>query len=113
MVDQNRLMNRVKHRTEADRLTISSMMYFVAEAAVFAVRDLVSQQASLQMAWLEGEALMMKPLADLPGGISIAKVLKKEDKNAMLFVLSDNSIVVVSAEDPVGRPHQMIRPQTK
>ncbi|HSW65075.1 MAG TPA: hypothetical protein VLH56_17450 [Dissulfurispiraceae bacterium] len=113
MVDQNKLMNRIKHKTEADRLTISSMMYFVAEAAVFAVKDLASQHASLHMAWLEGAALMMKPLADLPGSITIAKVLKKEDKDAMLFVLSDNSIIVVSAVDPVGRLHQMIRPQPK
>jgi hypothetical protein len=69
----------------------------------------VSQQESLQMAWLEGEALQQKKLADLPSGITIQKVLKKEDKDAMLFVLTDNSIVVVSASDPVTRPVQIIR----
>ncbi len=113
MVDQNKLINRAKIRTEADRLTISSMMYFVSDAAVFSVRDLVSQQASLQMAWLEGEAFMMKLLADLPGGVSITKVLKKDDKKVMLFLLSDNSIVAVSTEDPVGHQPQIIRPNVR
>lgn len=113
MVDQKKLMNRVKLKTERDRMTISSMMYFVGPTTVFAAKDLVSQQESLQMAWLDGESLHQRSLADIPAGITIQKVLKKEDKDAMLFVMSDNSLVVVSASDPVGRPAQVIRPQVK
>ena len=109
MIDQNKLMNRIKIKTEADRMTISSMLYFVRETAVYAVKDLVTQQSSLQMAWLDGESLTTKQLADLPAGVSIAKVLKKEDKDAMLFVLSDNSLVVISASEPSARPPQVIR----
>lgn len=113
MADQNKLMNRIKLKTEKDRMTISSMMYFVGPATVFAAKDLVTQQESLQMAWLEGEALHQRQLADLAAGITIQKVLKKDDKDAMLFVMTDNSIVVVSASDPVVRPVQIIRPQPK
>ncbi|NLI29733.1 MAG: hypothetical protein GX423_06605 [Nitrospiraceae bacterium] len=113
MVDQKKLMNRVKLKTEKDRMTISSMMYFVGPATVFAAKDLVSLQESLQMAWLEGEALQQKELAPIPAGISIQKVLRKDDKDAMLFVLSDNTIVVVSASDPVSRPPQIIKPPVK
>jgi hypothetical protein len=109
MIDQNKLMNRIKMKTEVDRATISSMIYFVKETAVFAVKDLVTGQSGLQMAWLDGEALTMKQLADLPAGVSITKVLKKEDKDAMLFVLSDNSLVVISASEPALRPPQVIR----
>lgn len=113
MVDQNKLMNRVKLKTERERMTISSMMYFVGPSTVFAAKDLVSQQESLQMAWLEGEAVQQRQIAPLPAGITIQKVLKKEDKDAMLFMLTDNTIVVVSASDPVARPAQIIKPPVK
>jgi len=113
MVDLKKLMNRVNLKTAKDRMTISWMMYFVGPATVFAAKDLVSLQESLQMAWLEGEALQQKELAPIPAGISIQKVLRKDDKDAMLFVLSDNTIVVVSASDPVSRPPQIIKPPVK
>jgi hypothetical protein len=110
MIDQNKLMNRIKLKTERDHETISSMMYFVGPCAVFALKNLVSQQESLQMAWLEGETLQQKELIAIQPGISIQKVLKKEDKDAMLFILSDNVIVVVSTSDPIARPPQIINP---
>ncbi|HMK44023.1 MAG TPA: hypothetical protein VK445_07795 [Dissulfurispiraceae bacterium] len=111
MADQKKLMNKVKLKAEADKLTIASMMYFVADAVVFSTRDLVSQQMLLQMAWLSGETLLMKELLSFTSGVDISRVLKKVDKDAMLFVLTDNVIVVVSASDPVGREPQIIRPQ--
>jgi len=113
MADQKKLMNRVKLKAEKDRMTISSMMYFVAHSTVFAVKDLVSLQESLQMAWLEGEALQQKELAPILAGVSIQKVLRKDDKDAMLFVMSDNTIVVISASDPVSRPPQIIKSPSK
>lgn len=115
-MDQKKLMLRVKYKTDNEKLTINSQMYFIADTAVFTVSDLVKQKSSLMMAWLEGEMLHMKPLYDPHGPqgnkpIAITKIINNKEKEAMLIMLSDGMVVVISSKDPKGCTPQIIKPQ--
>ncbi len=61
-MDQNKLKTRVKNKTDSEKLTINSLMYFVGDTVIFTVNDLVRQKSTLVMAWLEGEMLRTKNL---------------------------------------------------
>lgn len=113
-MDQKKLMLRIKYKTDNERLTINSQMYFIADTAVFTVSDLVKQKSSLMMAWLEGETLHMKPLY-IPQNnkpIGINKIINNKEKEAMLIMLSDGMIVIISSKDPKSCTPQIIKPQT-
>lgn len=112
-MDQKKLMLRVKYKTDNEKLTINSQMYFIANTAVFTVNDLVKQKSSLMMAWLEGEMLHMKSLYDPQGNkpIGITKIINNKEKEAMLIMLSDGMVVVISSRDPKGCTPQVIKPQ--
>jgi hypothetical protein len=112
-MDSKKLMLRVKYKTDNEKLTINSQMYFIAGTAVFTVSDLVKQKSSLMMAWLEGETLHMKPLYDPQGNnpVRISKVINNREKEAMIIMLSDGMVVVISSRDPKGCTPQIIKPQ--
>jgi hypothetical protein len=112
-MDQKKLMLRVKYKTDNEKLTINSQMYFVAGTAVFTINDLVKQKSSLMMAWLEGETLHTKPLYNPHGNkpVGISKVINNKEKEAMIIMLSDGIVVVISAKDPKGCTPQIIKPQ--
>jgi hypothetical protein len=114
-MDQKKLMLRVKYKTDNEKLTINSQMYFIADTAVFTVSDLVKQKSSLVMAWLEGEILHMKPLYDPQGNkpIGITKIVNNKEKEAMLIMLSDGMVVVISSKDPKGCTPQIIKPRAE
>lgn len=112
-MDQKKLMMRVKNKAEGEKLTINSELYFIADTVVFTVSSLVSQKSSLMMAWLEGETLHMKALYEPAATINISKVVVKREKEAMLVMVSDNTIVVVSSKDPKGHAPQIIKSPAK
>lgn len=113
MADQKKLMMRVKNKTDNEKLTINSQMYFIADTAIFAASDLATQKSSVVMAWLEGEYLKTKALYEPIGVININKVITKSEKQAILIMLSDNAVIVISSNDPKGCIPQVVKPQAK
>lgn len=111
MVDQHKLITKVKLKTDGEKLTINSLMYFVGDASVFTLSDLVRRKTSLMMAWLEGETLKMKTLYEPAGDLNVTKALKKSEKDVMLFMLSDNTVVAVSTKNPISAAAQIIKPK--
>ncbi|BCB95569.1 hypothetical protein JZK55_04910 [Dissulfurispira thermophila] len=114
MIDQKKLMLRVKHKTDNEKLTINSQMYFISDTAVFTVNDLIKQKNSLMLAWLEGETLHMKSLY-IPQNnkpIGITKIINNKEKEAIIIMLSDGMIVIISSKDPKNCTPQIIKSQT-
>lgn len=109
MESQRKLIERVKSKADNDKLSINSQMYFISDASVFAVSDLIRQKSSVMMAWLEGEALRTKVLYEPLDVTTINKAIVKREKEAILLMLSDNTIVVVSSKDPKGLAPQIIK----
>ncbi len=108
--DRNKLLMRVKNKTDQEKLTINSQMYFIADSAIFTTGDLIRQKSSLMLAWLEGEMLRTKALYEPPQGfITINKVIAKHEKQVMLVMLSDNTVAIVSSENPVGLAPQIVK----
>lgn len=114
-MDQKKLMLRVKYKTDNEKLTINSQMYFIADTAVFSVSDLVNQKSSIMMAWLEGETLKTKVLYEPqnPGAVNINKVITEREKQAILIMVSDGAIAIISSKDPKNCTPQVIRTQAK
>ena len=108
-MDQKKLMLRIKYKTDSEKLIINSLMYFVVDTGVFSVNDLVRQKSTLMMAWLEGEALKTKKLYEPEGSFTISKVLRKNDKDAMLIMTSDGTVVIISTTDPKGIDPQVTK----
>lgn len=101
-MDQKKLILRIKYKTDSEKLIINSLMYFVSDAAIFSVNDLVRRKSTLVMAWMEGETLNTKNLYEPGESFTISKVLRKDDKEAMLIMTSDGSVVIISTKDPKG-----------
>ncbi|MCL4537539.1 MAG: hypothetical protein M1610_08115 [Nitrospirae bacterium] len=114
-MDQKKLMMRVKYKTDNEKLTINSQMYFIADTAVFSVNDLVNQKGSVMMAWLEGETLKTRVLYEPPnpGAVTINKVITEREKQAILIMASDGTIAVISSKDPKNCTPQVIKTQAK
>lgn len=112
-MDQNKLKTRVKNRTDSEKLTINSLMYFVADTVIYSVNDLVHRKSALVMAWLEGEMLRTKNLYEPESSITISKVLKKSEKEAMLIMTSDGTVVIISTKDPKGVTPQITKQPSK
>ncbi|MEW5745384.1 MAG: hypothetical protein AB1805_08115 [Nitrospirota bacterium] len=112
-MDQKKLMFRIKNKTDQEKLTISSMMYFVADTAVFTVTDMIRQKCSLMMAWLEEDALKMKVLYEPSAAVTIGKMLNKSDKGIHIVMLSDGALVILSMKDPKGVAPQVVKQQAK
>lgn len=108
-MDQRKLIQRVKNKADSEKLSISSLMYFVGEATVFTVSDLVRRKSKLMMAWIEGEALKEKLLYEPEGPLNISRVLKKSEKEIMLIMASDGAVIIVSTKDPTGIPPQIAK----
>ena len=104
---------RVKNKTDSEKLTINSLMYFAGNTTVFTVSDLVSRTSTLLMAWLEEETLKTKILYGPVGIMNISKVLKKSEKEAMLIMTTDGTLVIISTKDPTGSPPQIVKQQSK
>jgi len=111
-MDQKKLILRIKYKTDNEKLIINSLMYFVGETAVFSANDLVRQKSTLMMAWLEGEALKTKNLYEPGGAFTINKVLRKNEKDAMLIMTSDGAVVILSTKDPKGVEPQVTKIQS-
>ncbi|MEW6118165.1 MAG: hypothetical protein AB1553_14900 [Nitrospirota bacterium] len=112
-MDQKKLMTRVKYKTDNERLNINSLVYSIADTAIFTVNNLVNQKGALMMAWLEGDTLHTKTLYEPATQATISKVLTMEDKDAKLIMLSDGMIVILSIKDPKGCTPQIVKQQTK
>ena len=106
-------MTRIKYKVENEKLTINSQVYFIGGAAVFAATDLAKQKCSLMMAWLEGEVLKTKALYEPQGVVTISKMIVQREKDAMLAMMSDKNIVIISSKDPKGLPPQIVKQQAK
>lgn len=114
MDEQQKLIFRLKNKADNEKLSINSQMYFIAEkAAVCTVSDLARQRTSLTMSWMEGDSVKTKVLYEPRGIATIAKAIINREKEAMLFMMSDGIIVVVSSKDPTGCTPQVIKPQAK
>jgi protease II len=112
-MDQEKLMMRVKNKTDNEKLMINSLMYFVADTVVYTVNDLVRQKSTLVMAWLDGEMLRTKNLYEPESSITISKVLKKSEKEAMLIMISDGTVIIISTKDPKGFTPQITKQPSK
>lgn len=112
-MDQKKLFLRAKYKTDNEKLTINSQMYFIADTAVFTVTSLVNQKCSLMMAWLEGETLKTKVLYEPQSPVSISKVIANKEKEAMLIMIPDGTIVVISSKNPKECTPQIIKQQAK
>ncbi|MDX9715352.1 MAG: hypothetical protein RBT37_07980 [Dissulfurispiraceae bacterium] len=106
---QKVLMERVKIKTEAAKETIDSLVYFVKDSVIYISKDLATSALTLMMSWLEGEMLKSKKLYEPEGNVAITKVLNKKEKEAMLFMMSDGAIIVVSTNNPTGTNAQIIK----
>ncbi|MCE5311971.1 MAG: hypothetical protein LLF86_02330 [Nitrospiraceae bacterium] len=106
---QKALMERVKIKADAAKETIDSLVYFVQDAVIYISKDLPTSSLTLMMSWLEGEMLKSKKLYEPDGNVAITKVLNKKEKEVMLFMMSDNAIVVVSTSNPTGTNAQIIK----
>lgn len=113
MADQKKLMERLKVKTDNEKLSINSQLYFIADAAVLSVADFIRKKSTVIMAWLEGEKLVTKTLYEPEKIVNINKVIVKREKEAMLIMISDEAIIVISSKDPKGCTPQVIRPQQK
>ncbi len=113
MSDPKKLMFRIKNKIESEKLTINSQMYFIEDTAVYIASDLAGRKCTLSMAWLEGELLKIKTLYEPQGIVTIQKVLTNREKEAMLIMVADSSIVVVSSKDPKGCAPQVIKQPAK
>ncbi len=113
MPDLKKLMFRVKNKMDTEKLTINSQMYFIEDTAVFIAGDLALRKCTLSMAWLEGELLKIKTLYEPQGTVTIQKALTNREKEAMLIMVGDGAIVVVSSKDPKGCAPQVIKQQAK
>jgi len=111
-MDQKKLINRVKNKAESEKQTINSLMYFAGDTTVFTISDLVKQKSTLQMAWLEGETLQTKILYEPAGILNISKVLKKSEKELMLIITSDGTVVIISTKDPTAIAPQIAKQQS-
>jgi hypothetical protein len=111
-MDQKKLMMRIKNKTDSEKLIINSLMYFVGDTAVFTMNDLVRQKSILVMAWLEGETLKTKNLYEPEGSFTIGKVLRKSEKEAMMIIISDGTVVIISTKDPTGVAPQITKKQS-
>lgn len=112
-MDQKKLIERVKSKTEYESLSINSQIYFIGDTAVFTASDMIRRQSSLTLAWFEGDRLVTKALYDSQTLVTINRIIAKREKEAMLAMLSDDTIVVISAKDPKGLPAQVIKQQEK
>jgi len=108
---QKVLMERVKVKTDAAKETIDSLVYFVKETVIYMSKDLATTNLTLMMSWLEGDTLKSKKLYEPEGNVTITKVLNKKEKEIMLFMISDNAIVVVSTTNPDSTNAQIIKPK--
>lgn len=108
-MDQKKLILRIKYKTDDEKLIINSLMYFVGEAAIFSVNNLVHQRSTLMMGWMEGETLKTKNLYEPGASFTISKVLRKDDKEVMLIMTSDGSVVIISTKDPSGVAPQITK----
>jgi|SRR5208283_319411 len=108
-MDEEKLLMRIRNKADNDKLMINSLMYFVGDTAVFTINDLVRQKSKLVMAWLEGESLKTKNLYEPEGTLTIGKVFKKSEKEAMLIMTSDGTVVIISTKDPKGLDPQITR----
>ncbi|MGO9014354.1 MAG: hypothetical protein ACLQF0_05185 [Dissulfurispiraceae bacterium] len=111
-MDEQKLLMRIRNKTDNEKMMINSLMYFVADTAVFTVNDLVRQKSKLVMAWLEEETLKTKNLYEPESTLTINKVLKKSEKEAMLIMTSDGTIVIISTKDPKGVAPQLAKQQS-
>ncbi len=111
-MDEKKLLMRIRNKTDNEKLIINSLMYFVADTAIFTVNDLVRQKSKLVMAWLDGETLKTKNLYEPESTLTIGKVFKKNDKEAMLIMTSDGTVVIISTKDPKGLAPQITRQQS-
>ena len=111
-MDEQKLLMRIRNKTDNEKMMINSLMYFVADTAIFTVNDLVRQKSKLVMAWLEGDTLKTKNLYEPESTLTIGKVLKKSEKEAMLIMTSDGTIVIISTKDPKGVAPQITRQQS-
>jgi len=109
MQNQRKLIERVKVKTDNEKLSINSQMYFISDTSVFSVSDLIRKKSSVMMAWLEGEALRTKVLYEPRDLVTINKAIVKREKEAILLMVSDDAIVVVSSKDPKGCTPQVIK----
>ena len=111
-MDEKKLLMRIRNKTENEKLMINSLMYFVADTAIFTVNDLVRQKSKLVMAWLDGEILKTKNLYEPESTLTIGKVFKKSEKEAMLIMTSDGTVVIISTKDPKGLAPQITKQQS-
>ena len=109
MQNQRKLIERVKVKTDNEKLSINSQMYFISDASVFSVSDLIRKKSSVMMAWLEGESLRTRVLYEPSDLVTINKAIVKREKEAILLMISDDAIVVVSSKDPKGCTPQVIK----
>lgn len=109
MADSKKLMMRIKNKVDAEKLTINSQMYFIVDTAVYSIVNMTTQKSSLQMAWLDGEVLKTQTLYEPAVLAGITKVISKSEKQAMLVMMSDGAIVVISSKDPQKVPAQVIK----
>ena len=110
-MDEQKLLMRIRNKADNEKLMINSLMYFVGDTAVFTENDLVRQKSKLVMAWLDGEMLKTKNLYEPEGTLTISKVFKKSEKEAMLIMTSDGTVVIISTKDPKGLAPQITRQQ--
>ncbi len=111
-MDDQKLLMRIRNKTDNEKMMINSLMYFVADTAVFTVNDLVRQKSKLVMAWLDDETLKTKNLYEPESTLTINKVFKKTEKEAMLIMTSDGTVVIISTKDPKGVEPQITRKQS-
>lgn len=111
-MDQKKLIQRVKNKADSENQTINSLMYFAGDTTVFTVSDLAKRKSTLQMAWLEEGTLKTKILYEPAGILNISKVLKKSEKEVMLIITSDGTVVIISTKDPAGIAPQIAKQQT-
>ncbi len=111
-MDEQKLLMRIRNKADSEKLMINSLMYFVGDTAVYTVNDLVRQKSRLVMAWLEEETLKTKNLYEPEGTLTIGKVFKKSEKEAMLIMTSDGTVVIISTKDPKGVDPQITRKQS-
>jgi hypothetical protein len=111
-MDEQKLLMRIRNKADNEKLMINSLMYFVADTAIFTINDLVRQKSRLVMAWLDGEMLKTKNLYEPENTLTISKVLKKREKEATLIVTSDGTVVIISTKDPKGLAPQITRQQS-
>ena len=111
-MDEKKLLMRIRNKADNEKLMINSLMYFVADTAVYTVNDLVRQKSKLVMAWLDGEQLKTKNLYEPESTLTISKVFKKSEKEAMLIMTSDGTVVIISTKDPKGVDPQITKQQS-